>query len=269
MKMINHESQRPLLEFRGAVVARSGKHILSIDALDLYEGENVAVLGPNGSGKSTFIQLITREVFPLHRDDPPVRFKGSERVLLTEVKQCIGVVSSSMQHQIMVHLPVREIVAGGLFGSLGIPMFCEVTEESAKQVQQSMELLGIADLADRNMKTLSTGQARRVLFARALVHNPSVLILDEPCTGLDPEGMHNIRQCMRSMAAAGKTIVLVTHYPEDLVPEISRVVLLKEGKVFADGPKEDTLTSETMEALFEAPLQIQRRGAYYSLVSDY
>ena len=94
-------------------------------------------------------------------------------------------------------------------------------------------------------------------------------MLDEPCTGLDPEGMFHVRQSIRALAQAGKSIVLVTHYPEDIVPEITRLVLLKGGRLYADGPKEELLTDATMTALFEVPLQIQRRGGYYSLVSEY
>lgn len=267
-KLQTNQSQ-PLLRFAEAVVVRGGSPILSIDSFVLNEHENIAVLGPNGSGKSTFIKLITREVFPLHRDDPPVLFRGNERVLLTEVKQCIGVVSSTMQDQITVHLPVIEVVCGGLFGTLGVLPHCNVSDESKAQAYRALELMGVDDLAGRDIKTLSTGQARRVLFARALVHDPDVLVLDEPCTGLDPEGMYHIRQSMRTLTQAGKSIVLVTHYPEDIVPEISRVVLLKNGEIFADGPKGDLLTDATMTALFEVPLQIQRRQEYYSLVSEY
>lgn len=260
---------QPLLQFAEAVVVRSGAPILSIDSFVLHERENIAVLGPNGSGKSTFIKLITREVFPLHRDDPPVLFRGSERVLLTEVKKCIGVVSSTMQDQITAHISVEDVVLGGLFGTLGVLPHFQVLEDSKEQALRAMSLMGVQDLAPRDMKTLSTGQARRVLFARALVHDPDVLVLDEPCTGLDPGGMFHIRESMRHLAQAGKSIVLVTHYPEDVIPEIMRVVLLKEGRVFADGLKDELLSSETMTALFEVPLQIQRRRGYYSLVSEY
>ena len=131
---------------------------------------------------------------------------------------------------------------------------------------------GVAKLADQDIMTMSSGQARRVLFARALVHDPSTLLLDEPCTGLDPEGMYYVRSSMRDLARAGKGIVLITHYPEDIIPEISRLVLIKEGKLFADGAKEDMLTDKVMSSLFDVPLQVAKNGKnneYYSLVSSY
>lgn len=251
----------PLLQLRDATVVRAGRPILSIDQLVLEQGERIAILGPNGSGKSTFVKLITREMLPLYRDEPPVMFKGSPRAVLADVKKSLGIVSSSMQDQITVHLSAAEVVEGGLFGSLGIPKHVNASPQSREKALESMRMLGVEGLADQDIMTLSTGQARRVLFARALVHDPDTLILDEPCTGLDPEGMYYVRSSMRDLARAGKGIVLVTHYPEDIIPEIDRLVLIKNGHLFDDGSKETLLTSETMSRLFDVPLSVERRCA--------
>lgn len=272
----------PFLQLRNAVVRRAERAILTVDAFELACGENIALLGPNGSGKSTFVKLVTREMLPLHRDEPPVLFKGRDRATLAEVKRSLGVVSSTMQEQITVHLPVVDIVAGGLFGALGIPQAVAAADADGARDRAlaTMGLLGIADLAARDAMTLSTGQARRALIARALVHDPEALVFDEPCTGLDPEGMFYVRRSMRALAQAGKSIVLVTHYPEDVIPEIARLVLVKDGAVFADGPKERLLSDDTMSALFDVPLRVKRTAvpavaknaeedAYFSLVSAY
>lgn len=259
----------PLIQLNDAVVRREGKNILEVESFELYSGENIALLGPNGAGKSTFIQLITREVFPLYREVPPVLFRGNERTTLQETKKVLGVVSSTMQDQITVQLPAFEIVAGGLFGSLGIPKMCKVLPESKQHILDVMEMLGISELANRNMRTLSTGQARRILVARALVHDPEVLVFDEPTTGLDPEGMYYVRKAMRDLVASGKSIILVTHYPEDIIPEIDRVVMVKDGKLFDDGSKKALLTSKRMSELFDVPLRIIEQDGYFSLVSEY
>lgn len=261
--------ESPLIQLRDAVVRRKGKNILDIESFDLRAGENIALLGPNGAGKSTFIQLITREVFPLHRDVPPVLFRGNERTTLQETKKVLGVVSSTMQDQITVHLPAFDIVAGGLFGSLGIPDMYRVTPQSREHVLSIMEMLGVLDLAKRDIKTLSTGQARRILLARALIHDPEVLVFDEPTTGLDPEGMYYVRKSMRDLVSQGKSIILVTHYPEDIIPEVERVVMIKEGKLFDDGSKTELLTSARMSELFDVPLRIIEQDGYFSLVSEY
>lgn len=272
----------PFLQLRNAVVRRAGRAILTVDAFELACGENIALLGPNGSGKSTFVKLVTREMLPLHCDEPPVLFKGRDRATLAEVKRSLGVVSSTMQEQMTVHLPVVDIVAGGLFGALGIPQAVAAADADGARDRAlaTMGLLGVADLAARDAMTLSTGQARRALIARALVHDPEALVFDEPCTGLDPEGMFYVRRSMRALAQAGKSIVLVTHYPEDVIPEIVRLVLVKDGAVFADGPKERLLSDDTMSALLGVPLRVKRTAvpavaknaeedAYFSLVSAY
>ncbi len=257
----------PLVELRDAHVRRAGKEILAVDEFRLAEGESVALLGPNGSGKSTFIQLITREVHPLHRDEPPVRFRGSDRATLAEIKQAMGVVSSSMQDQIRVHVPAEDIVAGGLFGSLGVPQRRTVSDGQRAQARSAMAELGIAELAGRDIMTLSTGQARRVLIARALVHDPDVLIFDEPCTGLDPAGMYHVRRAMDELARAGRSVLLVTHYPEDIGPQIHRVLLMKDGRLVADGPKASLLTGAALSDLFEVPLKTAPAGDRYRIVS--
>ena len=251
----------PFLELENAVVVRAGAPILSIDSLRIAEGEHVALLGPNGSGKSTFVELITREVFPLHHDCPPVRFKGRDRVTLTEVRSCLGIVSSTMQDQMTVHLPVIDVVAGGLYGALGIPAHVDGVEDARERAHAALDLVGIVNLAERDVMTLSTGQVRRALIARALVLDPETLVLDEPCAGLDPEGMHYVRASMRQLARRGTGIILVTHHPEDIVPEIERLVLLKDGTVLADGPKRTLLTDEVMSALFEVPLHVCRTSS--------
>lgn len=262
-------TQPPLLKLNDAVVRRQGKEILHIDSFTLNQGENMALIGPNGAGKSTFIQLMTHEVFPLYREKPPVLFKGSERPLLTDIKQSMGVVSSTMQEQIMVQLPVIDIVCGGLFGALGVPKQCTVTEESYQHAMNCLKMLGIDHLEKRNMKTLSSGQARRVLIARALIHDPELLVFDEPTTALDPEGMYYVRKAMRDLVQIGKSIILVTHYPEDIIPEIERVVMIKDARIYADGSKEELLSSEKMSELFEVPLRILAQDGYFSLVSEY
>lgn len=248
----------PFLLLRDVVVRRSGRDILSIGRFEMAEGERVAVLGPNGSGKSTFVNLVTREVMPLYRDEAPVMFRGNPRAPLVDVKKALGIVSASMQNEITVHLPVRDIVAGGATGTLGLPFHVpeHVAAEARSLAVAPLELLGIADLADRDVITLSSGQARRVLIARALVGDPDVLVFDEPTTGLDPQGMYHIRRALSTLAQAGKGIVLVTHYPEDVVPEVERIVFIREGRIVADGPRAELLAPEPLSKLFDVPREV-------------
>lgn len=259
----------PFLELHDAIVRRGGRDLLHVDAFRLDEGESIALLGPNGAGKSTFIRLLTREIHPLYRDRPPLLYRGHERFLLTELRRSMGMVSSTMQDQITVHLPSIEIVLGGLFGTLGLPHGLKASEDEYKRALKAMAVLGIEQHAEHDAMALSSGEARRVLIARALIHDPEVLVFDEPCTGLDPEGMYYVRRSMRNLIRDGRSIVLVTHYPEDVIPEIERLVMIKEGRIFADGPKDKLLNSAAMSELFEVPLIVEERDGYYALLSHY
>lgn len=263
-------TQQPLLfQLQDAVVRRNGKKILEVPDFKLHEQESLALLGPNGAGKSTFIQLISREVAPLYREKPPVLFRGKDRCTLQEIKQSIGLVSATMQDQIAVHMKSLEIVCGGYFGTLGVPRPFVVSDQAKQQALKVMDLLGIAEAADRDALTLSSGQKRRILFARALVNEPDVLVLDEPCNGLDPQGMFHVRRSMRTLAQSGTSIILVTHYPEDIIPEIKRIVMIKNGEVFADGSKSELLVDQKISALFDVDLSVHEDDGYYTLYGRY
>jgi iron complex transport system ATP-binding protein len=258
-------ARAPLLELTGATVVRDGRAILAVDHFAIAEGERLAILGPNGSGKSTLIKLLTRDILPLWADTPPVLFRGHARIALEDARKLLGVVSADAQEEADVVLPALDVVLGGFFGALGVPSHRTPTAEQRTRAAAALAELEIAHLAERTMTTLSTGEARRVLFARALVHNPAVLVLDEPTNGLDPHAAFHVRQAVRLLARRGRSLVLVTHHVEDIVPEIDRVVMLSEAHIVADGPKCELLTSERLGELFAIPAQLEERDGEYRL----
>jgi iron complex transport system ATP-binding protein len=263
----SHPRTRPLLELDGARVVRDGRTILDIVRLVLAEGEHVAILGPNGSGKSTLIRTLTREALPIVREDgrPAVRLLDRERWDLFEARSLLGVVSGDLQERYSRAVTVRDAVLSGFFGSIGVYRHHEVTGERLARVDALLAELQIEHLATRTMDTLSTGEARRALIARALVHDPPILVLDEPHAGLDPAASWHFTTAIRELAAGGRSLVLVTHHIEDIIPEVTRVIMLKSGCVFDDGPKESVLTSERLSALFGIPAQVERRGEAYRI----
>lgn len=257
----------PLFEVRDATVVRDGRVILHVGDFVIREGEHLAILGPNGAGKSTLIGLLTRDVLPVWSEPYPVRFRGRERIEAAQARRLLGVVSSASQETVRVHLPVRDVVLGGLFGTLGLPPHVagRVLPAHEAAAHGAMAAAGVADLAEKDMATLSTGEARRALIARALVNDPSVLVLDEPCAGLDPSAAWHLRDTVRGLARGGRTIVLVTHHVEDIVREVERVVLMKAASIVADGPSEDLLTADVLSGLFGVPLEVERREGEYRL----
>lgn len=256
-----------LLELTGARVVRDGRAILDVESFQIRAGEHLAILGPNGAGKSTLIGLLTRDVLPVWSDPPPVRFLGRERIELAEARRLLGVVSSAWQEVVDVHLSVREVVLGGRFGALGVPPHLRrsVTADDVAAAEWSMREVGIESLANRDMRTLSTGEARRALVARALVHDPRVLVLDEPCAGLDPTAAYHLRDLMRDLAEKDRTLVLVTHHVEDVVRQIPRVVLMQNGRIVGDGPKPELLTAARLSDLYGVQLEVEERNGEYRL----
>lgn len=256
--------QPPLIELCDAEVVRDGRTILHVDSLAFREGEHVAVLGPNGAGKSTLIGLITRDVRPLAREHPSVLLRGRTRWDLFEARRVFGVVSDTLQEEYRLGVTVRDVVLSGFFGSVGLYRRGEVTPAMRARVHELLGYLEIGAMAERAMNTLSTGEARRALIGRALVHEPALLVLDEPTHGLDPAGTYHFLALLRRLAARC-ALVVVTHHISDIVPEVDRVVMLKDGGVFRDGPKRELLTGEGLSDLYGVPADVEERDGWYRL----
>ena len=256
----------PLLELRDATVIREGRTILDVEHLTLARGEHVAILGPNGSGKSTLIGVLTRDVHATAREgEPPVRLLGARRFDLFEARRLFGVVSSALQSTYARRVTVRDTVLSGFFGSVGVHRNNAVTARQRARAATVLSELEIEPLAARTMDTLSTGEARRALIARALVHDPAVLVLDEPYAGLDPTARWHFSRTVSTLTGAGRALVLVTHHIEDIPAEVGRVVMLRGGRVFADGPKTELLADEPLSALFGIPARVECRGGVYRM----
>lgn len=254
-----------LLRLHNAQVRRDGNIILDVDDFVIQEGERVVVLGPNGSGKSTLVKLLTREMMPLWREEPPVLFRGNPRAELRLIQQTVGVVSTSFADQFTGNRRVLEVALGGYFGTIGVPYHITPAPEQIEGARAALREVGIERLADRTLSTLSTGQARRALVARALINAPDVLVFDEPCIGLDPEAIWNLRQTFSALANSGHTLLMVTHDVADIMPEFDRVVFLKDAHIVADAPKEELLTTQNLRDLFSVPVTLVRDQGRYTL----
>jgi len=257
-----------LLDIDHATVLRGDRALLADFSLRVADGEHTAILGPNGSGKSTLVRMIERRLYPLSPGDgrDPVRVFGRARWDVTELRRLIGVVSAELRRdfETLDGLRVREVVLSGFFASLVLGLDHDVTHDMQQAATRALERVGILALADREVATLSTGEARRVLIARALVYQPRALLLDEPCTGLDLSARREFLGRLRELAQGGTTLVVVTHHIEEIIPEIGRVVMIRDGKVFADGPKAEILGGDALSRLFDMPLHVQRNETWYS-----
>ncbi|HEY6338632.1 MAG TPA: ATP-binding cassette domain-containing protein [Candidatus Sulfotelmatobacter sp.] len=267
----------PLLELTNVCVMRGQTRALDDFSLRIGVEEHVAILGPNGCGKSTLIKTITRECYPVvpnsTRDStsdstPPssgMKILGEESWDVFSLRALLGIVSNDLMAFCTGEASGRDVVLSGFFSSTGIWPNHTVDPGKKKLADAALEKLGIAHLAARPVAEMSSGEARRVLIARALAHSPRALLFDEPCNSLDLAAQHTVRQAMRDLANSGIGIILVTHELPDIVPEIQRVVLMDQGRIVADGPKEEILGVERLSKLFGVKVDLARRDGYYHL----
>ena len=258
-------STRPaLIDVHNVTVKRERHTVFEHFSLRLEQGCSTALLGPNGAGKTTLLRLLTRDLYPVVRTDSHVRILGRERFSIWDLRRDIGIVSHELQHEFLRALPGLEVVLSGFAASVGLRgVAFEASRDDRAAAHAALARMGVDDLAHVRFDRMSTGQQRRTLLARALVHEPSALVLDEPTTGLDLKAAHDFVRILRRLARAGRTIVLATHHVAEIPPEVERVVMLKDCAVFRDGPKRETLTSANLSALYDTPLTVVHEGGYY------
>jgi iron complex transport system ATP-binding protein len=259
------EVQLPLIEFENVSISRSGNLALRGVTLSIQPGEHVAILGPNGSGKSTFIKAITRECYPLSQPPCRLRIFGQDIWNVFDLRALLGIVTNDLADRCVQPYTVEETVLSGFFSSIGVWPNHAVTPAMRTRAAELMKLVEIAHLAHRQMTEMSSGEVRRAVIARALVHSPHALLLDEPANSLDIRSQHERRAAVRRLAAEGIGLLLVTHHLPDIIPEIERIICLKDGRVWRDGPKTEILTAPTLSALFGVEVQVEQNAGFYQM----
>lgn len=254
-----------LLEIRNATIWRGASRVFEHLTLDIEQHERVAILGPNGCGKTTLLKTINRELYPVVEPGSYVRVLGQDRWNVWELRKRIGVVSNDLHQRYTPTTTAIEVVVSGFHSSIGVHGII-ATRVNREQVDASMNALqdiGIAELRNTQLRHMSSGQQRRCLLARALVHEPATLILDEPTAGLDFAASFDYLERIRELARRGRNIVIVTHHLNEIPPEFDRVILLRQGTVVADGPKSEVLTSELLSEVYETAIRVAEVDGYY------
>ena len=253
----------PLLDLNHVTVIRGDRSALDDLTLRISAQQHVCILGPNGCGKSTLIKTITRECYPMASPASSISILGRERWNIFELRSLLGIVSPDLLASCTTDATGRDVVLSGFFSSTRIFPHHHPAPELLQLAEAALARLGIAHLANRAVAHMSSGEAKRTLIARALVHNPRALLFDEPGNTLDITAQLQLRETMRNLAQSGLAILLVTHHVSEIIPEIERVVMLKEGRILADGPKEQILTAENLSALFGVNVRLARHDGSY------
>jgi iron complex transport system ATP-binding protein len=250
------------LELRQVNVARGDRIVLHDVNLTIRAGEHVAILGPNGCGKSTLILTMTCQIYPIVQPGMQVRIFGRERWDLTQLRRHFGVVAAGLVGELpgertAVTTGLNAVIAGFFSASTLWPNL-DVTQEMHVRAAEALRRMEASHLANQLVGEMSAGEKRRIMIARALVHRPRQLLLDEPSNALDLAAQRELRETMRRLAREGTGLVLVTHHLGDILPEIERVILMRDGRIVGDGPREELLTGPKLSELFDAPVRIGR-----------
>ena len=256
----------PLLEIKNATVYRGEYRVFEQLNLTIEQGERVAILGPNGAGKSTLLKLLSREIYPVDNDDSFVKILGNKTVNVKDLRQQIGWVSHDFQAKYFPLTTGFDVVLSGLLGEIGHLYQHDVTDAQRQLTLATMTELNLLPLQDKMYHHLSSGQQRRLLLARALIHRPRHLILDEPTNALDLQGSFNLLQDISRLANNSNTaIVMATHHLQEVLPEIERVVFIQQGRIIADGDKLGLLTAANISELYGVKVQLREERGYYQV----
>jgi iron complex transport system ATP-binding protein len=250
------------LSMRNVDVARGEKVVLQDLDLQIATGEHVAILGPNGCGKSTLIKAMICECYPIVRPGMDLKVYGRDRWDVQELRKHLGVVATELPGERTAVTRGLDAVISGFFSSSTIWPNLTVTESMREGALDALELLGASYLRDRWVGEMSAGEKRRVMIARALVHQPETLLLDEPSNALDLAAQRELREILRKVAAR-TGILMVTHHLADILPEIDRVVMMRGGRIVGDGPKRELLQADRLRELFGIDVQLTERDGYW------
>ena len=254
-----------LLDIRNASLYRGDTCVFENLTLRIRRGEHVVVLGPNGAGKTTLVKALNRELYP--RADSRSRFRilGRDRWNVWELRSQLGIVSAELQQNYRIEASARDVVLSGFLSSIGVhgTLAHAIDSSQRDRAEETLAELSGPGTGDRAFATLSTGEQRRVLLARALVHEPHTLILDEPASGLDLKSRFDLLRRLRRLAANGTSFVIVTHHLHEILPETQRIVLLEGGKIAADGPPSEVLNDKTLSDVYDTPIRILESDRWY------
>jgi iron complex transport system ATP-binding protein len=256
------------LSMRNVDIARGQKVVLQEVNLSIATGEHIAILGPNGCGKSTLIKAMTCECYPIVRPGMEMKVYGRDRWEVQELRKHLGVVATELPGERTSVTRGLDAVVSGFFSSSTLWPNLEVTESMRTSALDALGLLGATYLRDRWVGEMSAGEKRRVMIARALVHQPEMLLLDEPSNALDLAAQRELREILREVAAGsggrrGTGVVMVTHHLADILPEIDRVVMMRGGRIVADGRKQELLQAARLEELFGVEIELTERQGYW------
>lgn len=242
------------------------KEILSNININLRYGEITLILGPNGSGKSTFLKLLNRSVYPINAKPSSFRLFNKENINIWDLRKKIGFLFKEMEQRVNNGVKLYDVITSGFSGTFNSRYSKLLTEKEQKKVNSLINEWELNNIVNNEFNSLSDGQKRRALLARALVYKPNILVLDEPFCNLDIKSNLILNQNLNRLINQSVNVLYVTHNLESILPKTNRVILIKEGKIIKDGDPSEIITSEILSDLFEISIKVIEHNGYWRMV---
>lgn len=268
--MMNNESQpKTIIDFENIHVNYGMTTVLKEINLKIHSDENWVILGANGSGKSTLMKLFSHDLYPNTKYPFKKEIFGYDRWDIFELKKHLGIITNDLHNQFLNYsknASAYDILLSGYYSSLGIFNHHSFEKEQLDKVESVLEFLDIAEIKDKKLSEMSTGEQRRCIIGRSLIHSPEAFILDEPTTGLDIKAQCSFIKILQKLSKK-VPIVLITHNVEEIFEEITHAALIYKNTIYKQGSKDDILTSENLSEIFEANIDIQKENDRYYIKS--
>lgn len=258
-----------IIDFENVYVSYEVTPVLENINLKISQGQHWAILGSNGSGKSTLIKLISNDLYPNTKYEFSKKIFGKDRWSIFELKKNLGIITNDLHNYFEKHgnfLTAYEVVLSGFYSSIGVFKHQDFTKEQHQKALEALEFLEISHIKDKKVHAMSTGQLRRCIIGRALIHDPKAFVLDEPTVGLDIKAQNSFLQIIRKLSQKA-SIILVTHHIEEVFPEISHIALMHNKTIFEQGVKKEVLNSSNLSKIFEAKIALGFEAERYYIKS--
>ncbi len=252
------------LEIRNLNIPYNQEIIIKNLSIDLFKGQNTVILGANGSGKSTLINTIAKIKYPLVEKDSYIRILGSNNIDIWSLRSEIGFLFTEIDKRVKTNMALFDVILSAFQSTFGVINHQLVDQKQINKVKQIMDKLGI-NIGNERYSNLSDGQKRKVLIARALVHDPKILVLDEPTSMLDVKSTFELLDTLSKLANEGITLLYVTNSIETIINEIDRIIFIKKGKIIQDGKIENILNSKNLSKLYDYPVNLFKSEKYWHI----
>ena len=268
MRNVSQKDSKTWASFRNIDVCIDQKKILSNINIDLKYGENTVILGPNGSGKSTFLKLLNRSIYPIASRGSSLKLFNKENINIWDLRRKVGFLFKEMEDRVNRGVTLYDLISSGFSGAFNSCYSNLISKSDRIKIENLIIEWELDKIINNEFNSLSDGQKRRALLARALVYEPNLLVLDEPFCNLDIKSNFILKNNLNNLVGKSINILYVTHDLESILATTNRVILIKEGKIINEGNPNEIIKSKIISDLFQIPVNVIKQDQYWRCIPE-